>query len=56
MDSARNACFRAFRDDIPAGMMTRPTCGNLYCINPDHLEIFDPEAQRKALQEKGIAG
>ncbi len=52
MDSARNVCYRAFKGDIPKGMMTRPTCGNLYCVNPDHLEVFDPEAGRKALQAK----
>jgi len=54
MDSARNVCFRAYREEIPKGMMTRPTCGNLYCINPQHLELFDPEANRKRLQSKGI--
>jgi len=54
MDSARNVCYRAFREDIPEGMMTRPVCGNLYCINPDHLELFDPQARQKALQQKGV--
>lgn len=54
LDSARNVCFRAYREDIPKGMMTRPTCGNLYCINPEHLELFDPQANMKRLQARDI--
>lgn len=47
MDSARNVSYRAFIGDIPDGMLTRQTCNNRLCVNPEHLQLFDPEASRR---------
>ena len=40
--SAEFASYEAFVGPVPAGMLVRQTCSNRLCINPDHLEIFDP--------------
>jgi len=47
MDSARNVSYLAFVDAIPAGFLTRQRCNNRLCVNPEHLELFDPEAARR---------
>lgn len=44
MESARNVSYMAFVGDIPKGMLTRPECSNILCINPEHLKLFDPSA------------
>lgn len=46
MDSARNVSYRAFVGDIPKDMLTRQICNNRLCVNPDHLQLFDPETSR----------
>lgn len=40
--SAEFASYEAFIGPVPSGMLVRQTCSNRLCINPDHLEIFDP--------------
>jgi hypothetical protein len=46
MESARNVSYMAFVSDIPKGMLTRPICNNRLCVNPEHLQLFDPEISR----------
>ncbi len=47
MESADHVSYIAFIGKIPDGMLTRNTCGNRLCVNPDHLELFDPEAWKQ---------
>lgn len=47
MESADHVSFTAFIGPVPQGMLTRQTCHNRLCVNPQHLELFDPEAWRK---------
>jgi hypothetical protein len=46
-ESADHVSYMAFVGPIPEGMLTRQTCNNRLCVNPEHLELFDPEAWRK---------
>ena len=43
--SAEFVSYEAFIGPVPDGMLVRQTCSNRLCINPDHLEIFDPGGQ-----------
>ncbi len=43
--SAEYASYEAFIGPVPEGMLVRQTCSNRLCINPDHLEVFDPSGQ-----------
>ena len=45
--SADHVSYLAFVGDIPEGMLTRNTCGNRLCVNPEHLELFDPQGWKK---------
>ena len=47
MESADHVSYMAFIGPVPAGMLTRQTCKNRLCVNPEHLELFDPDAWRK---------
>jgi len=47
MQSAAYVSYLAFVGPIPSGMLTRQTCNNRLCVNPDHLELFDPDAWKK---------
>lgn len=47
MESADQASYEAFVGPIPEGMLTRQTCNNRLCVNPEHLEVFDPDAWRR---------
>lgn len=47
MESAQHVSYTAFIGLVPEGMLTRQVCNNRLCVNPDHLELFDPEAWRK---------
>ncbi len=42
MESAPRASYMAFVAEIPAGHDVIQTCGNRLCINPAHLQLFDP--------------
>lgn len=42
MESAPRASYMAFVGEIPAGHDVIQTCGNRLCINPEHLQVFDP--------------
>jgi len=42
MQSAHQASYEAFVGPVPDGLLVRQHCGNRLCVNPDHLEIFDP--------------
>lgn len=45
MESADTVSYIAFIGPLPKGMLTRQTCHNRLCVNPDHLELFDPDAR-----------
>lgn len=47
MESAQQVSYTAFIGQVPEGMLIRQVCNNRLCVNPDHLELFDPEAWRK---------
>jgi len=47
MESADQVSYMAFIGAVPKGMLTRQTCHNRLCVNPQHLELFNPEAWRK---------
>lgn len=42
--SAEFASYTAYVGTVPEGHLVRQTCGNRLCINPEHLELFDPSA------------
>ena len=46
MERARNVSYMAFIDNIPKGFMTRQSCKDRLCVNPEHLELFDPDESR----------
>lgn len=46
-ESADHVSYLAFVGPVPEGMLTRQTCNNRLCVNPQHLELFDPEAWRR---------
>ena len=48
MESADHVSFMAFIGPIPKGLLTRQTCHNRLCVNPQHLELFNPEAWRES--------
>ena len=47
MQSANYVSYLAFVGPIPEGNLARTTCGNRLCVNPAHLELFDPDGWRK---------
>jgi hypothetical protein len=42
MESAHRASYATFVSPLPDGVLVRQRCNNRLCINPDHLEIFQP--------------
>ena len=42
MLSAQHASYEAFTGPLPDGLLVKQTCNNRLCINPEHLELFDP--------------
>jgi hypothetical protein len=42
MQSAEDASYEAFIGPVPVGKLVRQRCNNPLCINPEHLELFDP--------------
>jgi hypothetical protein len=42
MQSAQYVSYEAFIGRVPAGMLVRQSCGNRLCVNPQHLQLFDP--------------
>ena len=49
MESADYVSYLAFVGAVPSGMLPRQTCKNRLCVNPAHLELFDPNAWKKDL-------
>lgn len=47
MQSADYVSYLAFIGPIPSGMVTRQTCHNRLCVNPGHLELFDPRGAQE---------
>lgn len=47
MESAQHVSYTAFIRQVPEGMLTRQVCNNRLCVNPEHLELFEPEIWRK---------
>ncbi len=47
MESAQQISYRAYIGEITTGMLSRQTCHNRLCVNPAHLELFDPDDWRK---------
>ncbi len=48
MESAHRASYRAFVGPIPEFAGIRQACGNRLCVNPDHLEQFTQQNQRRS--------
>ena len=46
MVTAQHASYQAFVGEIPQGLLIRARCGNRLCVNPEHLEPFDPRSGR----------
>ncbi|TNF35282.1 MAG: hypothetical protein EP315_06140 [Gammaproteobacteria bacterium] len=46
MESAQQVSYMAFIGPVPQGMLARQICNNRLCVNPEHLELFDPDAWR----------
>lgn len=44
MPSADYVSYLAFVGANPQGMIARQTCNNLLCVDPDHIELFNPDA------------
>ena len=44
MESAHRASYELFVGPIPPHGQVRQTCGNRLCINPEHLQLTDPQA------------
>ena len=42
MQSAQHASYEAFIGPLPDGLLVKQACNNRLCINPEHLELFDP--------------
>ena len=43
MQSAQHASYAAFIEPLPEGLLVKEACNNRLCINPEHLELFDPD-------------
>jgi hypothetical protein len=48
MQSAQQASYEAFIGPMPKGLLVMQRCHNRLCINPDHLELFDPVTRQPA--------
>jgi hypothetical protein len=46
MQSAHQLSYEAFIGPLPEGKRVMQRCRNRLCINPDHLELFDPLTRR----------
>jgi hypothetical protein len=42
MVSAQTASYLAFIGEVPDGKLVGQTCGNRLCVNPEHLQLFEP--------------
>jgi hypothetical protein len=42
LESAHRASYATFIGPLPDGAQVRQRCSNRLCINPDHLEVFQP--------------
>jgi hypothetical protein len=48
MQSAHVVSYEAFVGPVPQDMLVKQCCNNRLCINPEHLEVFDPVQTRQA--------
>ncbi|MCO6414434.1 MAG: hypothetical protein J5I92_16995 [Thiogranum sp.] len=48
MQSAEHVSYEAFIGPVPRDMLIRQSCRNRLCVNPQHLEIFDPARKQQA--------
>jgi hypothetical protein len=44
MQSAQHISYEVFIRPVARGMLVMQTCRNRLCINPEHLEAFDPDS------------
>lgn len=42
MQSAQYVSYEAFVGPASEGMPVRQSCNNRLCVNPQHLQLFDP--------------
>ena len=48
MQSAQYVSYAAFVGPVPAGLLVRQSCHNRLCVNPQHLQLFDPAKRDRA--------
>lgn len=48
MQSAEHVSYEAFIGPVQRDMLIRQSCKNRLCINPEHLEVFDPTQRQLA--------
>jgi hypothetical protein len=48
MHGAQEVSYEAFIGPVPQGMLIISACNNRLCINPQHLDVFDPAQHQRA--------
>lgn len=55
VDVAHRVSYRAFKGEIPDGMLVQHSCDNKWCVNPDHLSLGTDATNAVDKQLKGRA-